>query len=72
MSILKAVLAELLGMFVADIRLTAAILCVVAAAAVLVDLMDLAPLLGGAVLLAGCLGVTVAGVLLGARRVRRR
>ncbi len=54
-------------MFVADARLTAAILALVALAAGLVDLADAPPLLGGAVLLLGALGVTIAAVLMAAR-----
>lgn len=72
MSILKDVLAELFGMFVADARLTLAILGIVALTALLVDLAGLAPLLGGAVLLGGTLAVLVTGVVLAARRHRGR
>ena len=68
MSILRDVLAELFGMFVADARLTIAILCVVAVTAGLVDLAGTAPLIGGVVLLAGCLAVLIAAVLGAARR----
>ena len=63
MSILREVFAELFGMFVADARLTVAILCVVAVAAALIRLAGMAPLLGGGVLLAGCLGVLISAVL---------
>lgn len=68
MTILKDVLAELFGMFVADARLTLAILGVVALAAGLIDVGGIAPLVGGAVLLAGCLGVMIAAVLWSARQ----
>lgn len=68
MTILKDVLAELFGMFVGDARLTAAVLIVVAASAVLIDLAGVAPILGGAVLLAGCLAVLLAAVMRTARR----
>jgi hypothetical protein len=71
-SILKDVLAELLGMFMADARLTAAILAVVAMAAGLIDVAGVEPLIGGGVLLAGCLGVTIAAVLWAARRKRTK
>ena len=57
MSVLKEVLSELFGMFAADARLTAAILAIVAATAVLVDGTDLPPLTGGAFLLLGCIVV---------------
>ena len=72
MSILKDVLIELFGMFVADARLTIAILCVVALTGGLIDLAGTAPLIGGVFLLAGCLGVTIAAVLWTARRKTRR
>ncbi len=68
MSILREVLAELFGMFVADARLTAAILAVVAAAAALIDAVRLPPAMGGAFLLIGTVGVLVASVRAAARR----
>jgi hypothetical protein len=68
MSILKDVLAELFGMFVADARLTVAILCIVAVSAGLIDIAGVTPLIGGGALLAGCLGVTIYGVLSASRR----
>lgn len=67
MTILRDVIAELLGMFVGDARLTAAVLIVVAVAAVLIDVGDLSPLLGGGVLLVGCLVVLMGAVLRAAR-----
>lgn len=68
MSILKDVLAELFGMFMADMRLTAAILAVVALAAVLIDTAAVTPLVGGAVLLLGTLTILFVAVLLAARQ----
>jgi len=68
MSILKDVLAELLGMFVADARLTVAILCVVALTAGLIDLAGAAPLIAGILLVAGNLAVLITAVLRAARR----
>ncbi len=70
MSILKDVLAELFKMFLGDLRLTAAILATVLAAAALIDLTRLPPLVGGAGLLVGCLAVLVISVLREARRRR--
>jgi len=61
MTILRDVLTELFGMFVSDARLTAAILAVVAIAAALIWFADVT-LLGGAVLLLGCLAVLVESV----------
>jgi hypothetical protein len=72
MSILKEVLAELLGMFIGDVRLSAAVLGVVALSAVLIELAKIDPLIGGAALLAGCLAVVVEGVLSAARRQRAK
>jgi len=68
MTILRDVLAELYAMFMADTRLTAAILAVVAVAAAIVEATGLPPLLGGAVLLFGCIGLLVLSVWRAARR----
>ncbi len=57
MNILKDVLSELFSMFVADARLTGAILVTVVGAALLIDLIRLPNLVGGAVLLVGCIAV---------------
>lgn len=67
MTILKDVIAELFGMFVGDARLTAAVLIVVLATAALIDIGDLSPLIGGGVLLIGCLVVLMGAVLRAAR-----
>lgn len=67
MTILKDVLAELFGMFLGDARLSAAILVVVAVAAGVIRLAGAPPLLGGAILLAGCLAVMIGAVLRAAR-----
>ncbi len=68
MTILREVIAELFGMFVGDARLAAAILVVVGVAASMIGLAHLDPLLGGAVLLVGCLGVLLGAVRRAARR----
>jgi hypothetical protein len=70
MSILKDVLAELFGMFVSDARLTVAVLAVVAVAAVLIGPVGIPPLIGGFVLLVGCLAVLLGAVAWAARRKR--
>jgi hypothetical protein len=57
MNILKDVFSELFSMFVADARLTAAILATVALAAVLIDATSLPPVAGGLLLLLGCIAV---------------
>lgn len=68
MSIIREIVTELFGMFVADARLSAAIFGVVLIAAGLIDVAHLAPILGGAALLAG----TVAVLLVSVRRAARR
>ena len=67
MTVLKEVVAELIGMFVAEKRLTIAVLTVVAMAGCLVDFTDLDPLLGGSVVLFGCLILLIASVCRSAR-----
>ncbi len=67
MTILRDVFAGLFGMFVGDARLTVAVLAVVGVAAALIDIGDLSPLLGGGVLLVGCLVVLMGAVLRAAR-----
>jgi len=67
MSILLDVAKELLGMFLADARLTLATLVLVAGIAGLLALQA-APLLAGAVLLCGCLAILIEAVLREARR----
>lgn len=71
MSILKDMFAELFGMFVSDVRLTLAILGVVAMSAVMLNIAEVRPMIVGAALLLGNLGVLVAGVTVAARRERR-
>ena len=67
MSLFREVLAGLLGMFVADARLSLAILGLVGLSAAIVALGG-AGLLAGAVLLFGSLGLVVGAVLRAARR----
>ena len=69
MNILLEVAKELLGMFLADARLTLATLGLVVAVALLLDLAGAAPLAGGAALLLGCVAILVEAV---AREARRR
>jgi hypothetical protein len=59
MSIIVEVAKELLGMFLADARLTAATLVLVAIVAGLVVVLRVEPLLGGGILLVGCLAILV-------------
>jgi hypothetical protein len=65
---LKAVVRELFGLFVDDVSLALAILAVVMLAALSVALVPDAPLVTGAILLFGCLGVLWANVARAARR----
>ena len=62
MAMVKELAAELIGMFVAESRLTIAVLVIVAAAGSLVDFAGLNPLAGGAVLLFGCLILLIESV----------
>lgn len=71
MTILRDVLAELVAMFVSDARLTVAILALVMLAAVLIDVAGVAPVAGGAILLAGCLVLIVGSVWRAGRRFGR-
>jgi multisubunit Na+/H+ antiporter MnhC subunit len=57
MNILKDVLSELFSMFVADARLTMAILLIVVITAFMIRSTNLSPLIGGLFLLLGCIAV---------------
>jgi hypothetical protein len=54
MNLLKEVVAELVGMFFGDTRMTLTVLIVVAASGALVTLTGVDPLVGGAILALGC------------------
>jgi hypothetical protein len=68
MSAVKAVLAELLGLFVDDGGLALGILAVVAVAGALSVLQPELSLDASAILLLGCIGVLVANVIRAAQR----
>jgi len=70
MSLIREVIGELAGMFLADARLSGATLALVALVAVLLLALPLPALLGGALLLFGCLAVLVEATLREARRRR--
>lgn len=70
MSVLKDVLSELFSMFVADARLTMAILAVVAVVAFLIHGAGVSTTAAGVVLLLACLAVLVEAVLREARNRR--
>jgi hypothetical protein len=68
MSVIVDVANELLGMFLADAGLTTATLVLVAIVAGLVVAWHVEPLLGGCVLILGCLAILVEAALREARR----
>ena len=67
MTMLKELAAELIGMFVGEKRLTIAVLTMVVTAGWLVDFSGLDPLIGGTVLLFGCLILLIESVCRSAR-----
>ena len=67
MTILKELVAELIGMFIGEKRLTISLLAIVAAVGSLVDFIGLHPLVGGGALLFGCLILLVESVYRSAR-----
>ena len=71
MTLLRDIANELLGMFLADARLTCAILLLVALVAVLILYFGMNASIGGAILLIGCLIILVEAVMREARQRRR-
>jgi hypothetical protein len=69
MSIVIDVAKELFSMFLADVRLTTATLVLVALVAIIVLALRIEPLVGGVLLIAGCLAIVVEAA---AREARRR
>ena len=59
MEIIKDVLAELFSMFVTDARLTLATLILIAVVAILILVLHVNPLMGGLVLLLGCIAIVI-------------
>jgi len=72
MTTIGEVLKELVGMFLADARLTLATLFLVAVVAALVGVWRVGPLVGGGILVVGCLAILVEAASREARRVSRR
>lgn len=68
MSILRTAISELIGMFIDDGSLATLCLILVAAVAGAVELLGLPPLLGGVLLLVGCLAILVHSVLRAVKR----
>jgi len=71
MSVIRLVAREFLGMFVDDGNLALLVLVLVAAVAAAVKLLALPPLLGGVLLLVGCLAILLQSVRRAARAVKR-
>ncbi|RNJ44623.1 hypothetical protein B5V01_07075 [Mesorhizobium erdmanii] len=71
MSVIRLVAKEFLGMFVDDGNLALLALVLVAAVAAAVKLLALPPLLGGALLLVGCLAILLQSVRRAARGTKR-
>jgi len=70
-SLLRDVAAELIGMFLADLRLSGAILILVLSVAGLVATFAAEPLIGGAALLLGCHLILIEAAFREARRRAR-
>ena len=68
MNLVRDVVGELISMFLGDARLSAGVVAVVALSALLIDVLGVEPLIGGAVLVVGCLAVLVGAVMSAARR----
>lgn len=71
MTLLRDIANELLGMFLADARLTFAILLLIALVAGLILYFGMNARIGGAILLIGCLVIIVVVVVSEARQRRR-
>lgn len=73
MKLLRAISGELFGMFLADAKLSGAILILVAGVAYFVEIRQtVSPLIGGVVLLLGCLSILIGVTALEARRRRHK
>jgi hypothetical protein len=71
MTLIRDIVGELIGMFLADARLSGAIAALVALAALITKETSLPPLVGGALLLGGCLSILVAIIAVEAASCRR-
>ena len=71
MNAVRLVAREFIGMFVDDGNLALLALVLVAAVAAAVKLLALPPLLGGVLLLVGCLAILLQSVRRAARAVKR-
>lgn len=68
MRLLVEVAKELLGMFLADMRLTIAILILVLTVAGLIRVLGMNALIGGVLLMVGCLAILVEASIRAARK----
>ncbi|MBN9218673.1 MAG: hypothetical protein J0I79_12030 [Mesorhizobium sp.] len=71
MTVIRLIVKEFFGMFVDDGNLALLALVLVAAVAAAVKLLALPPLLGGALLLVGCLAILLQSVRRAASQTRR-
>ena len=71
MNAIRLVVKEFFGMFVDDGNLALLALVLVAAVTTAVKLLALPPLLGGALLLVGCLAILLQSVRRAARAIKR-
>ena len=62
MTLLKEIAAELVGMFVGDVRMSLMVLLLVAFAGILIEFAGLDPLVGGVLLVIGCPVLLIANV----------
>jgi hypothetical protein len=70
MTLLKEIITEVFGMFVADARLSIGALALVAAAAIAINAIGLHPLLGAGILAVGCPLLLIGNVRRHTRLVR--
>lgn len=71
MNAIRLVASEFFGMFVDDGNLALLALVLVAAVTVAVKLLSLPPLLGGVLLLVGCLAILLQSIRRAARTIKR-
>ena len=70
MTVIRAALAELIGMFIDDGQLALTLVALIAVVTLLVKFAGIGGLAGGLLLLAGAIGLLVESVYRGARRKR--
>jgi hypothetical protein len=69
-NIVRAVVSEVLGLFIDDGSLALLSLCLIAGVTVLITLLGLPPLWGGLLLLLGCLAILAESAFRASRRRR--